>query len=418
MKTRSALALVLLALASSARAQFCPLDAEVTRRIVACRSDVSMDQCEATARTAGCAVVRRLPLINSIVINVPASRVMRAESRLSMNRDVSGVYTSEKVRWLRNTTIARGALPAFNFPDLGEIPRFEPSLPGGAGAPQAEADREQPWGVQRVKAALAWPRARGRGVKVAVIDTGIDANHPDLRGQVAGGFNAVNAANPADWADQEGHGTHVSGTIAARRDGEGVVGVAPEASLYAVRVLDENGNGTYDDVIAGLQWAVENGMQVANMSLGADEGSPALELAVKEATRRGLLIIAASGNAGGPVGYPAKYAETIAVGASDRTDKTAFFSNRGPEVDVIAPGMDIVSLKKGGGLETMSGTSMATPHVAGLAALAISMGLDARAVLTSAPVCSKLPSAADPEQGCGMPDGLGARRTSEVASLR
>lgn len=407
------LAAALSLLALPAAAQFCPLDAETTRRIVACKEDVTLEQCEAAARTAGCAVVRRIGLIHAVVIQVPLARLPQAESRLSMNRDVRGVYSSEKRNWLENVRGgSRGALPAFVFPDLGEIPRFV-RAPEAVNGPAAEADREQPWGVQRVKAALAWPRAQGAGVKVAVIDTGIDRSHSDIA--VAGGFNAVDPAKPQEWDDREGHGTHVAGTIAAKRDGEGVVGVAPRASVYSVRVLDENGNGTYDDVIAGIDWAVANGMHVANMSLGADEGSPALELAVKKAAERGLVIVAASGNSAGPVGYPAQYPETIAVGASDKDDKTAWFSNRGPEVDFIAPGVDVVSLKRGGGLDSNSGTSMATPHVAGLAALALSMGArDVRAALAAA--STKLPGARDEEQGHGLPDGLGARRAPAVAS--
>jgi subtilisin family serine protease len=405
------LLVALLLLAPSARAQFCPLDAETTRRIVACKADVTLEQCEAAARTAGCAVVRRIGLIHAVVIQVPLARLPQAESRLSMNRDVSGVYSSDRRNWLRNVGGARGALPAFNFPDLGEIPRFTPGP--ATGSPETQADREQPWGVQRVKAALAWPRAQGAGVKVAVIDTGIDPNHRDIT--VAGGYNAVDPSQPQAWADREGHGTHVAGTIAAKRDGEGVVGVAPAASVYAVRVLDENGNGTYDDVIAGIDWAVANGMQVANMSLGADEGSPALELAVKRAAERGLVIVAASGNSAGAVGYPAKYPETIAVGASDKEDKTGWFSNKGPEVDFIAPGVDVVSLKMGGGLDSLSGTSMATPHVAGLAALALSMGSrDVRRSLAAA--ATKLPGATDEEQGLGLPDKLGERRSPVMAS--
>jgi subtilisin family serine protease len=405
------LLLALLAIAPSAAAQFCPLDAETTRRIVACKSDVSLEQCEAAARTAGCAVVRRIGLIHAVVIQVPLARLPQAESRLSMNRDVSKVYPSDRRNWLENVGGARGALPAFHFPDLGEIPRFTPTP--ATGSPEAQADREQPWGVQRVKAALAWPRATGAGVKVAVIDTGIDPGHRDIT--VAGGYNAVDPAQPQAWADREGHGTHVAGTIAAKRDGEGVVGVAPGAQVYAVRVLDENGNGTYDDVIAGIDWAVANGMHVANMSLGADEGSPALELAVKRAAERGLVIVAASGNSAGPVGYPAKYPETIAVGASDKDDKTGWFSNKGPEVDFIAPGVDVVSLKMGGGLDSLSGTSMATPHVAGLAALALSMGSrDVRRALAAA--ATKLPGATDEEQGLGLPDGLAQRRSPAMAS--
>jgi subtilisin family serine protease len=396
----SRLALCLLLLAPLARAQFCPLDAETTRRIVSCRDGVGMEQCEAAARTAGCEVVRRLPLIHAVVIKVPLSRLPQSEARLSMNRAVDGVYASERKHWLESTPLM---LPAFVFPDMGELPRFVPSPAAGEPARSAPApEAEQPWGVRRVHAAAAWAHARGAGVKVAVIDTGIEQANAQLH--VLDGFNAVDPAHTGAWDDKEGHGTHVAGTIAALQDGEGVVGVAPDVSLYAVRVLDENGNGTYDDVIAGLDWAVANHMQVVNMSLGADEGSPALELAIKEAARH-LVIVAASGNAGGPVSFPARYPEAIAVGASTQDDKTAYFSNRGPEVAFIAPGYEIPSLKRLGGIETMSGTSMAAPHVTGLAALALSMGAtDVRAALTAA--STRLPGSADLEQGAGLPDQL------------
>ena len=146
------------------------------------------------------------------------------------------------------------------------------------------------------------------------------------------------------------------------------------AKLYAVKVLDADGNGGYSSVIAGIEWAAKKGIKVANMSLGADEGSEALKRAITAANKAGLLIVAAAGNGGGPVGFPASYPETLAVGASDIKDGVADFSSRGPEVDFIAPGVDVKSVKMEGGWEELSGTSMAAPHVAGLAALAVARG--------------------------------------------
>ncbi|MDX6767927.1 MAG: S8 family peptidase [Elusimicrobiota bacterium] len=409
------LLLALLLVAPAASAQFCPLSAgETVRRIVSCEPGVAMAECSAAARTAGCSVVRELASINAVVIEVPLGRVSFAENRLATNSAVRRVDPSPVKNWIRET---RG-LPAFGAVDTAAF-KFVRAAEAATGPSDAAADPEQPWGVQRVKAALAWPRTQGRGVKVAVIDTGVQKDNPELAGILRGGFNALANGRPDDWGDEEGHGTHVAGTIAAKRDGEGVVGVAPQVELYSVRVLDKDGNGTYDDVIAGIEWAAANGMQVANLSLGADEGSEPLRLAVQAAARRGLVIVAATGNSGGPVNYPAKYPETIAVGASDRDDKTAFFSSRGSEVDFIAPGMDIPSLKKGGGTETLSGTSMATPHVTGLAALAIASGArDARAALVAA--ASKLPGSADEDQGNGLPTAERLRRNGDdlLASLR
>jgi subtilisin len=371
MKTTRALSLALAAAvltAARAHAQFCPLG-ETTRRIVTCRDGVSMDQCLATARTAGCEVVRSLPLIHAVVIEIPNVRVFFAEAKLNGAGDVARVETDDKVSWIKNLPDTSFALP--DPKDLTrELSKRKPSAAPSAGT----SDPEVPWGILRVGAPRAWSTSEGQGAKVAVIDTGIDGDHADLQGQVAGGVNIVDPQHPDAWKDDEGHGTHVSGTIAAKRDGQGVVGVAPKARLYAVKVLDKDGNGNYDDVIAGIQWVIDHHIPIANMSLGADQGSDALHAAVIAARKAGVTIVAAAGNSGGAVGYPGAYPEVLAVGASDSNDQPAVFSSRGPEVDFIAPGVDILSDKLGGGLVKLSGTSMATPHVAGLAALAYAEG--------------------------------------------
>ncbi|UPT75381.1 MAG: S8 family peptidase [Elusimicrobiota bacterium] len=200
-------------------------------------------------------------------------------------------------------------------------------------------------GISRVGAPDAWKVSRGKGVKLAVIDTGIDMTHPELAGIIKGGWNAISTA--ATFNDDNGHGTHVSGTIAAKDDGAGVVGVAPQIDLYGVKVLDEGGSGTFDGVIAGMLWAIENKMEIASMSLGADQGNQALADAVEAMRKAGVILIAASGNSGGSVGYPAAYPGAIAVGASDSKDKLASFSSRGPAVAVIAPGVDVKSTYMG-----------------------------------------------------------------------
>ncbi len=402
LRSLPALFLTLL-LAASARAQFCPLDAgETIHKIVACKPGVPTAECRRLAQSVGCAVVRELPSINAIVIELPAFRADGAEAKLKATFQVDLVETDKRINWLK-ASAAPIAAPRFEFGDaardiLKKIGTLKP----------VAADPEQPWGIRRVNAAASWttPAGQGQGASVAIIDTGISRTHPDLAGVVIGGFNALDPKNPGAWDDDEGHGSHVAGTIAGKRDGKGVVGVAPLAKLYAVKVLDKDGNGGFSDVIAGIEWAASHGIKVANMSLGADEGSEALKRAVTAATKAGLTIVAAAGNSGGPVGFPASYPETIAVAASDIKDGVAEFSSRGPEVDFIAPGVDVKSVKMGGGWTELSGTSMATPHVAGLAALAVARGAGSpaavRAMLLKA--ATPLPGLTPALQGAGMID--------------
>ncbi len=278
---------------------------------------------------------------------------------------------------------------------------------GGKKPPPEPAPGETlPWGVDRIDSELAWSTAAGAAVRVAVIDTGIDLSHPDLSANIKGGYNAINPSKSAK--DDNGHGTHVAGTIAAIDNDIGVIGVAPQADLYAVKVLDRRGSGWVSDIIEGLDWAVANDIAVVNMSLGLSSNVSALAVAVARADAAGIVMVAAAGNDyGGPVGYPAAYPQVIAVSAVDAADGLASFSSIGPQVDLAAPGVAIRSTYKGGGYRDLNGTSMASPPVAGTAALVLS----ARGPLMPAQVKIWLTSTADPlagltavEQGSGLVD--------------
>lgn len=257
------------------------------------------------------------------------------------------------------------------------LPSME-SVLRGLPAPKANqwAPRESiPWGVRRVNAAAAWPVTQGNGVRVAVIDTGIDVRNPDLDGRVLGGFNALTGSGrEEDYQDDHGHGTHVAGTIAATRGNAwGVVGVAPQAVLYSVKVLDKDGMGSLSGVVDGIVWCANNKIQVANLSLGGPVDSETLHEAAQFAEIMGVVLIAAAGNNGAAAGFPASYKEVLSVSAATAEDKLAAFSSRG-KVEFIAPGEYVVSLAPGRETANMSGTSMAAPHVSGLAALAVSLG--------------------------------------------
>ncbi|WP_230739495.1 S8 family peptidase [Methanooceanicella nereidis] len=261
-----------------------------------------------------------------------------------------------------------------------------------------------PWGINRIGSTVAWTASTGAGVKVAVIDTGIDYDHPDLSGNVQGGYSCVSYTG--DYKDDNGHGTHVAGIVAARNNDIGVVGVAPDAWLYGVKALNKKGSGYTSDVIEGIDWSVANGMQVITMSLGSAYEVQALHDAVDNAYANGIVVIAAAGNDyGGPINYPAAYDTVIAVTATDQYDAAASFSNAGPEAELAAPGVSIYSTYKSGTYAIMSGTSMSTPHVAGAAALLIADGItspeDVRIALRSTAEDLGL-SGPDPYYGYGL----------------
>jgi subtilisin/minor extracellular protease Epr len=227
------------------------------------------------------------------------------------------------------------------------------------------------WGTERITAPLVWPLTMASGVKVGIIDTGIEYTHPDLQVSYAGGYDFVN--DDADPRDDQGHGTHVAGIVAATRNDQGTIGVAPQASVVALKVLDENGVGYLSDLIMAVDWARQNRVPVINISLAAQTGSSILQDSLNKYVAAGGLAIAAAGNTnGGPLQYPAAYSSVISVGAADAANQLAGFSSVGAEL--VAPGVDIVAPTLSGQYKSLSGTSMAAPHVAGIVALMIARG--------------------------------------------
>lgn len=220
-----------------------------------------------------------------------------------------------------------------------------------------------PWGISAVHAPDSWPAVRGAAINVAILDTGIDYNHPDLKDQYAGGYNAITRTN--DPLDDNGHGTHVAGIIAAEDNALGVVGVAPSARIWSVKVLGADGSGTTSGIAAGINWIIGKkgalgGNWIINMSLGesvctsrittncTDSAPPGEVAALQAAADAGILIIAAAGNDSipgdpAPVAYPGALPTVMAVGALDSASTIASFSNQGPEVAIAAPGVNILS---------------------------------------------------------------------------
>lgn len=223
--------------------------------------------------------------------------------------------------------------------------------------------------LRTVGAPEAWRVTTGNAdVALAVLDTGVEYTHPDLAGRLMEGFDFIrNSGRPHD---DHGHGTGVAGIIgAATNNGRGIAGITWHNPLLPVRVLGRDGSGTYSAIAKGLVYAADRGARVINLSLGGARNSSTLRQAVEYAHRKQAVIVAAAGNADGPVLYPAAFPDVIAVAAVDDEDRRANYSNYGPEVSVSAPGNNIWSTTIGGGYRPHSGTSFAAPMVAGLAGL-------------------------------------------------
>jgi minor extracellular protease Epr len=237
-----------------------------------------------------------------------------------------------------------------------------------------------PWGIQRIKAPQAWPSSTGTGVTIAIVDTGIDYNHQDLAANCLSGKSFVDYTT--DWMDDYNHGTHCAGIAAAINNDIGVVGVAYKANLLPVKALNANGGAQLSWIAQGITWAADNGAQVISLSIGYNQHVQSWKDACDYAYyTKGCVVVAAAGNSGNAGGnndcvdYPARYDSVIAVAATTQNDVRASWSSTGPAVELSAPGASIYSTIRNSNYDYMSGTSMACPHVSGVAALVIASGL-------------------------------------------
>jgi subtilisin family serine protease len=228
------------------------------------------------------------------------------------------------------------------------------------------------WQIKKFNIEKYWKYSEGEGVTVAVIDTGCDLDHEDIKANIVNGYNFIDPGK--DPQDDNGHGTHVAGTIAAINNGIGMVGLAPKTKIMPVKVLAGNGSGSNKSVSDGIVWAVDHGADILAMSLGSPSPGTQLEQAIQYAKRKNVSIFCAAGNSGIESGiqYPAKYSDTVSVGAIDENLNICQFSCCGEELDFLAPGYNIISSVPGNRYASMTGTSMANPFAVGCASLLLS----------------------------------------------
>jgi len=228
------------------------------------------------------------------------------------------------------------------------------------------------WEITSFDLPETWKSTQGEGVKVAVLDTGADLDHEDLVCNLLEGKNFVDRKSSPN--DDQGHGSHVTGTICACNNESGVVGVAPKTKVIPVKVLDKHGAGQLQDVADGILWSVDQGVDFITMSLGSSSPVSLVHESIKYAVSKGVVVWCAAGNAGKThnIFYPAAYPETIGIGAIDKNFNRANFSCTGPDLDFLAPGVGILSTVPDNWYAVLSGTSMANPFAVGLGCLLLS----------------------------------------------
>ncbi|MBM7573361.1 S8 family peptidase [Aquibacillus albus] len=290
---------------------------------------------------------------------------------------------------------------------------------------QQEFDKtdEIPAGVEMIQAPKLWEKGfEGQDIVIAVIDTGCDKNHPDLRNRIIGGrnFTSDNRGNIRNFNDGNGHGTHVAGTIAATLNNRGVAGVAPKAKLLILKALDNNGGGSFDSIIHAIEYATQwrgrnnERVRVMSMSFGTSTDLPELHQSIQEAVANDILVVCAAGNEGDGNArtsermYPGYYKEVVQVGAVDHEGNMAAFTNTNDEIDLVAPGVDVVSTYLNRKYAKLSGTSMATPHVSGAAAIIIEqMEKEFDRTLTEPEIYAQLIKATTPLKNSKKVEGNG-----------
>ena len=347
------------------------------RKIVVFQAGTSAQLQRQVVTQSGSQVLNVLPLINGVAIKLPTQGTEQAMAVLQADPTVTGVYDDPAVAGQDgggdNAIVITPAEPlSYEF------------YPWGLGAIHVPDVHQKE------------PGLKGAGVAVAILDTGIDINHSDLIKNIKGGYNALAGQDPRNYQDDNGHGTHMAGIIAARVNRLGVIGAAYQAQIVAVKVLDHNGNGRLSDLINGLGWIYTNEIKVVNMSLGFSKGNPLLEQAIERLHQAGVIMVASAGNQGvtcaqdgggddgggdsgcqpaqGGVNYPAHYPGVISVAATNGDGGVTGYSQSG-KVDVAAPGGSksgwrIFSTNRGGGYGLGSGTSQAAAHVTGAITLA------------------------------------------------
>lgn len=327
------------------------------RKIISVNDNKDMDSLRGVLQSSGGTIIKELPLVNGFL----------CEFDQETSVGVSVRALEEKVTVEDDIKFKLCELPRFFFPPGFLFPHPYWFGPQKTTPPKTPATifSNVDWGMRRIGATEVWGKLKDRRVRVGIIDTGINYMHPDLRENIREGISTLDGHN--SFLDDYGHGTHVAGVIGANNR-YGKIGINPNADFYAVKAFNNKGSGSLADIIEGIDWLMRRQVEIINMSFSTSETSASFVRAIRAAVSRGIIMVAAAGNDGKDVNYPARFPEVIAVSATDKNDRIAEFSCFGPEINFCAPGVNINSTWLGDGYSVKSGTSFAAPHIVGAVA--------------------------------------------------
>lgn len=319
---------------------------KLVKKIVILHDRGDLNLLKQSLELVGARLVKELPLVEGYLCEFPAD-----EDVLLAFRGNEGMFEVEddvefKLCWF-----------------------FEPIIKPQPAPPSYNKMQNIGWGLKRIGAPQVWNKLKERRVRVGIIDTGIDYNHPDLQENIKDGVCTLDGQR--EFLDDYGHGTHVAGIIgSAGKKYGGMTGINPNVDIFAVKAFNKEGKGNLSDIIEALDWLARRHVEIINMSFSTAETSRTFAAAIRSMEAKGVTMVAAAGNdgVGKNVKFPARFPEVLAVSATDRFDRIASFSCTGPEVDFCAPGSDIPSAWLNGSYTEKSGTSFAAPHIAGIAA--------------------------------------------------
>lgn len=295
-------------------------------------------------------ILNVLQNMNTVVVKMPENKIIKVKE----SSKIEFVEKNQKIK----------SIPIYS--SSSEVGLSQDSEATNA---QRASTQDIPWGITAINATKAQKKGyTGKGIKIGIIDSGIDNKHEDLH--VSGGVSFIESKT--DYDDDYGHGTAVAGIIGAKNNNIGVIGVAPDAEIYSIKVLDSNGEGEISNVVSGIMWAINHRLNILNLSLETSEDSKILEKATKKAYNEGLLLVSAAGNQGfienSTISFPAAYKDVIAVGATNSRGERTFYSNTGQQLELMAPGSSINSTSLNNSYSLNIGTSMSAAHVTGVAA--------------------------------------------------
>jgi subtilisin len=385
-------------------------DAPLIRKIVTVESREDLQTLREALALSGGRIIKELPLVNGYLCEFRGDGINLAvrdlETKITVEEDLEFKLCQQpNFSFLPQFfSFFFPQYPYLQYPQYPQAPQKTPAPQNPLAPPKTKSPQMADWGLRRIGAPFVWDKLKERRIRVGIIDTGINTSHPDLKGNIVEGVSTLD--DSTSYEDDYGHGTHIAGIIGANSS-YGITGINPYVDIYAVKAFNKSGKGNLADIIEGMDWLLRRQVNVINMSFSTSETNSTFVRVIQAAYSRGVIMVAAAGNDGGPVNYPAKFPEVVAVSATDSNDRIADFSCFGPEINFCAPGVNIRSVWLNSSYAVKSGTSFAAPHITGVVADVLNyygMMKPSQVIAMMSQNSAALPALNVEQQGAGMVD--------------